>query len=876
MSDLTFPTLPPAPPAPAAPSYPQFTGSPVIGFAGNSLLYAVSANTLNRTARSTAESQQTIGGTNTVIPLVYGTAYVGGRIAAIKVDSGGHLVALVVWCLGEVDSVVETRINDEATTDAVTVTSYTGTTSQTADATMVATFSGYSDALAGVCYSVFKLSPLRTTGFPRFTAKINGMKVRATSGGARAYSDNPAYALADLIESTTYGLGRSVDWATVATLASACDALVGGEKKRIINLVLDQSLPGAAWLQTLRDYAGCFVIPEGASYRLVPDTTGSSVKSFTAANIVAGSVRLQKRGTLASPTMIEVAYTDTSVVPWREATYTTPVVTPRRLSRISKPGITRYSEAKRYATERLNESVLNDLTINFTAFDEALELQAGDLMDVTHPLGLTAKVFRVASIAPAGPGRWSIVGSEYDAAKYDSTAATAPTTVDTTLASPSSPPALSGLAATEQTYQLETGVMASRVRVTWTAPTYPYVGSVRVTVAASGTEVHTGTALHDATGYTTPALQEGVAYTVTAAIVSTVGVTGTAATQSVTLTGKAISPGNVLTLTGFEAGGRVFLYWSQADNPTNPGTPDPDIWRYEIRRGLTSGSWATATVVDRVDALAYVVEGSPAGDWRFYVAAVDSVQQYSATPKTLDVTVTLDAGAFLASAYTFTSPTLTNLTAYTLRPDATTYYISDHGDGLGYGADNTDNAVGTFGDSLAAVPFASPHTAGSGTWLSESWDAGAIYTGNWTGAVTYTDLVGTATATIETSSDGSSWTTTWPGLTAKTAARFARVKVTTTGAMRVASGATVQLAATPREETGTITTVASGASTVTLSNKYATAKSIQLTPTGTTSRQAVYDAVTLSTTGTNSFAVYLFNSAGTQIAGDVSWVFKGV
>lgn len=482
MSDLSFPTLPPAPPAPAAPSYPQFTGSPVIGFTGNSLLYAVSANTLNRTASTTTESQQTIGGANTIIPLVYGTAYVGGRIAAVKVDSGGHLVALVVWCLGEVDSVVETRINDLAIPSGVTVTSYTGTSGQTADATMAATFSGYSDALTGICYSVYKMSPLKVSGFPRFTAKIKGKKISSTSGGAKAYSDNPAYIIADLIESTTYGLGRAVDWATVATLASACDTLVGSpsEKKRILNLVLDQSLPGAAWLQTLRDYAGCFIIPEGASYRLVPDTTGASVKSFTSANIVAGSVRLQKRGTLSSPTMVEIAYTDTSVVPWREGIYTTAAASPRRLSRISKPGITRYSEAKRYATERLNESTLNDLSITFTAFDEALALQAGDLIDVTHPLGLSAKVFRVAAIAPAGPGRWSIAAGEYDAAKYDSTVATAPTTPDTSIEGPTSPPTPTGLVLTEETFVGENGLYSSRLKGTWTASTWPYTAGYRV------------------------------------------------------------------------------------------------------------------------------------------------------------------------------------------------------------------------------------------------------------------------------------------------------------------------------------------------------------------------------------------------------------
>ena len=139
-------------------------------------------------------------------------------------------------------------------------------------------------------------------------------------------------------------------------------------------------------------------MPEGGSYRLVADTTGSSVYSFTSANIISGSLRLAKRGIADTPTMVEVTYTDTGVVPYREGRYCTAPATPRRLSRIAKPGITRYSEAVRYAIERLNAATLCDLSATFDTFDEALKLQVGDLIDITHPIGLTSKVMRISSI----------------------------------------------------------------------------------------------------------------------------------------------------------------------------------------------------------------------------------------------------------------------------------------------------------------------------------------------------------------------------------------------------------------------------------------------------------------------------------------------
>ena len=153
--------------------------------------------------------------------------------------------------LGEVDSIVEAYINDgNDIPRSVTVTHYTGTAGQTADPALADAISGYDDDLPNICYSVFGIeADARITGFPRFAAKIKGRKVSASSGGAKSYSENPAYCLADFIENATFGLGATVDWATVATVAAACSATVGGEAKRLLNLVLDSSLPGEQWLQ---------------------------------------------------------------------------------------------------------------------------------------------------------------------------------------------------------------------------------------------------------------------------------------------------------------------------------------------------------------------------------------------------------------------------------------------------------------------------------------------------------------------------------------------------------------------------------------------------------------------------------------------------
>jgi hypothetical protein len=122
-----------------------------------------------------------------------------------------------------------------------------------------------------VCYSVIVVPPGVANGFPRLVAQINGMKVRTTEAGARAFYTNPAYAIADYIESSAYGMGRSVDWTTVANVAASCAATVGDGPRRVVGLIMAEPQACETWLNVLREYAGCWAIPEGSKYRLVVD-----------------------------------------------------------------------------------------------------------------------------------------------------------------------------------------------------------------------------------------------------------------------------------------------------------------------------------------------------------------------------------------------------------------------------------------------------------------------------------------------------------------------------------------------------------------------------------------------------------------------------
>ena len=681
-----------------------------------------------------------------------------------------------------------------------------------------------------------------------------------------AWSDNPALCLADFCSDTTYGAAKTVDWASVGSVAFDCDVLASGvEKMRTLNLAIDTVQPVQSWIDTLKTYAGCWVLPSSNGLKFVSDKAGSPLATFAhASGQIASISSIKKRGVQSTPTVMTVTYRDTSTTPHRDGTavvYATGVLagtTPRRESQVSLPGITRYSQAYREATERLNKLLLNDLSLSLGVFDEGLALEVGDIVSVTHTIGFTAKQLRVMGIG-GDYGRFSLTLVEYDPAVYSAGVATAPTYTDTTLPNPSAPPAVTGVTMAEEVFQLENGTYSSRWRVTWSAATYAYLDYYRAELWAGSTLIHTGNP--KSAEWPTPAVQEGVTYTAKIAAVSSIGATGTWATQSATAAGKTLIPGNVPSITAFEAGGTVYASWLPA--------VDIDIWRYEVRYGAVGVPWASTILIDRVDALRLTTDQLAVGTWTLHVKALDSVQQYSTTAATVTVTVTSDSAAFLIDTKLQTAPTLANMAEYALaRTDANRYFVTE--DGAAFGA-KFASALSTYTSALATY-----HSSLTSTWTGEVEDFGLLLGGQWTGAATVADLSGSHTSYLGYSVDNVSWS--YPsGLSQKVNARFAKLKheaLTTSTLLVTIPDQSIRVDAIPREEVGSGTSSAAGPVTITLTNAYVALKKLTITPQGTTARSATFDNVVLGAVTT--FDVYIFNDAGTKIASAFQYQFQGV
>lgn len=825
---------------------------------------------LNSSARAPSERVKTLAAENAPIPVSYGRDLFGSRRVNVLAHAG-YWVAQDLWSEGPIDGIEAVLFGADPMPAGVQVQHYTGAPGQGVDPWLAAAFAAkgvtFTDTLPGIAYSVFRI-PASVETWDSVSALRRGRLVYDPRSGLTAYSQNPALWLADFLVNTTYGAGRSVNWASVATAADHCDELVGGVARRSGGgITLDAVQPVEGWIEVLRTYAGCLrpVMDGDGAWRLVPDRPAATVASYShAAGNVQAVSPLRRRGRTEAPTVMRVLWTDTTVTPWAERTAVAQLpgvstgTVPRREQEVRLAGLHIYSQAVREATERLNKFTLADLSLEVDLFGAAVAHQPGDVIELTYPMGLTAKPLRVLE-ASGGMGRYRLACAEYDPAVYSDLVQTEPSFADTTLPNPADPTPPTAVVLVEEVYEKQNGTRSSRLFVSWTAPAgFPagFIDSYRVNVLSGGQLIDTGTAR--GLEYRTGEVQELVDYQVDVITVSRAGSASSAASAVITAQGKLLPPGNVPALDGFEVGGQVRLRWAAA--------LDIDIWRYEIRYGAVAGSWDDGLLIDRVDALTLVTTVVPVGEWDLMVKALDSVGNYSPVEARRTLTVTLDDGAYLADTYDYDTPALTAMHEYRLgRLDETRRFV-------------TSSAV-SWNTAFASAmnTYASPvlsYFAATSAFVTESHDYGLMLAGNWQSELTISDLSGTHTRQMELSADGSSWDD-YPSLVAKTSARFSRLRADTTGVMLVELPlARTRIDAIPRTESGSGTSAASGGTTVTLGNEYAAAKSIGVTPMGAAARIAVVDNVVMGSP--SSFDVYIFDAAGAQVAGGFMWDFEGV
>lgn len=654
------------------------------------------------------------------------------------------------------------------------------------------------------------------------------------------YTNNATIALSHFLNEPGIGPEETMDWLSVAACADLNDQLCGvgvqQEKRRTIGIFIDQHQTTDQIEDLLRAHAGVWVVREAGVVYFVADAPATSDFHFTKGKYRLDSIQQTIKSRGNAPTLVTVQWTDTSSSPWKQLD-TVPLkadgvdtgVTPWIESAVPLPGCQQPGQAYREQVRRLNEFVLCDLQVKFVALDEGAKIRKGSVFELSDFEGFNQKPFRCIDVYPVEPGRWAITGDEYQAAVYSDSPAAGPGIPDTTSPDPRVVAAPTLMVIDEIVY-LERNVAPdslargfihqSRFDVSVTPPVHAYPFEYRWLVSVGGLRIYETTTAGPR--MSTPPVQQDQTYVIDCYARSLgVGASSPALTGSKVAQGKLLKPGPVpAILEAFEASGDVIVSWLPA--------VDIDIQRYEWRYFPNgTGTWATATFIDRVDGFRARFPGLPVGTHRFYVRPLDSVGQYSddaAANPSVDITINTDADAFLQSRE-FVSPTLTNMVE--LPPIEGVWKkrwaTSVAGQTFNAGIAGTVNAV--------ATPIIQVHASGTSLFVGESWDLGAAVAGDWTLTPNTIDVNGVATYAIETSPNGSTWTS-QPGKSFKGTARFVRpvIQTLTTGTFVITAPPKIALASIARREAGSTTTLGSGGKLVSLGGKYSFVKNIQATP----------------------------------------------
>jgi hypothetical protein len=81
--------------------------------------------------------------------------------------------------------------------------------------------------------------------------------------------------------------------------------------------------------------------------------------------------------------------------------------------------------------ERLNKLNLGDLATTVDVFDIGIRHEVGDIVTLTHPVGLVAKAMRVTDVEMTSMGRWRLAVTEHDPAAYSDAVVSGPSVADT-------------------------------------------------------------------------------------------------------------------------------------------------------------------------------------------------------------------------------------------------------------------------------------------------------------------------------------------------------------------------------------------------------------------------------------------------------------
>lgn len=820
-----------------------------------------SARQINRTATPATRQQKTklgIADGGEWLRYIYGRVSVAPIVPTVAKHPGGDLLLLCVFAAHPCQAVEQMIVGDEAwpADSNGQVTIYTG--NQTApDAWLAQAMSDYTDVLADYTYAVLRVK--NGTSVPNLSsirAIIQGQPI------AKGYN-NPAHCMAHF--ASNY-MGLSVEQTGLAETAARCAEWIADEPRRTLSLVIDKRASKADHLATLAEYAGCYYTINNGQLVMIAKKPRAVAHVITPSEIIADSVTLSRVSMTSVANKVNMTYTkpDDRLKAWssEKVSVELPNIAPERLreSNITMSGFTSASMASRYATERLNEQNLCDLNIDFESpVTVAENIKVGEVISVTSGIGLAGKQFVVLSNQKRDIGKNKISAREYDAAVFSDVIVTEPSTPDTALPSPTEVAAPTNLSASEIIKKHNTGIWHSYLQINFVGDASHVLYDVEAYDKADMSQTvwqSYGIKIDD---ITTPAVTELRTYVIKVRGVNIFSFTSDWAEVEVEANGKLDPPTNIERVWGEELGGIVYLHWTLSY--------DRDLRDYIIQRMPVGAAWGSqfAVEVNAISALHDAVANVPVGRWDFCVKARDWAGNLSVSEARCTIEVDDDSAAARGDIHDFNTLSTSHMTEI---------YNGFFDDNRKKRHITTPQAFSAFTQPLAnyTKPLASYNNVTS-TVTTPTHDYGLQISGSWQGFNTVEDLEGKSASVMQISTNNSNWET--HPMSAKTTARYIKLKTTTTGAMLVTNPTwQARAVAKQRSENGKGTSSSSGNTRVNLANKYYDYVGVSVQPIGYGLTGGV-EGIHLDPNGANYMNVFVVNQSGIRVAAPFTFTFTG-
>ena len=869
---------------------------------------------------------------NANIPVIYGTRLVGGTRVFLETSGtdNQYLYGALVLCEGEVNGITKILVEDKEVTfsgsfsDGGTITSndsrfgttiqvqtFYGTDSQSASSLLSTLTSWTSNhKLSGLCYVAFRITwdADKYIGIPKIQALVQGRKVVSYNSSSvaqtAAFSTNPAWCLLDYLTNTRYGKGIAVGDIDIPSFYSASQTAItqvtpysGASAINLFdcNAVIDTGQKLIDNTRTLLKGMRGFLPYTQGKYKLIIETTGSSVLTLNEDNII-GGIKVSSERKNEKYNRVQVNFvnpdknyqSDTIVYDTDHATLKTADGGFLQEGVIDLPTITSPYQALEFGEIVLQRS-RNNLGLELTANYTAMNLAIGDIVAVTSTItGMSAKPFRVVGMAinPSFEVALSLI--EHQDAWYTFTEKTEVATVpDTNFPDPFTiqPPA--SLTLSDSMIEYNDGSVLTRLSATIGASTDQFVSEYEV--EAKQTLDKTGQAVTDdfrvigrgtALEYFLLNAIDNATYEVRARAINSIGVKSTFVTATRQIVGQTASPSDVENFSINVVGDQAILGWSSI--------PDLDLDFYIIRfsTDTTNPTWLNSfDFIERIGRPATSVT-VPLKSGSYLIKAQDKLGNQSINETIISTNI--------ESVNFVDVQTINEHTGFTGTKSNVSLVTRDSTNFIGL------TATGTVGDSATRVPangtydFANTIDLGAklkGLFTASisqiTEDVSEFFDGGRPDAATLFDegrpspFDGVAPANshtileIATSDDNSTFSAFKPFVVGEHIGRYFKFRILFESddlkARALVSNLSVSVSVAKRRESGNDIASGTGGKAVTFTNAFKTTPALGIAA----QNMDTGDYFTISSKSSTGFTIEFFNSSDTSINRTFDFIAEG-